>query len=493
MEGAMIMSKERVRRRGKQRRFSNWHVHAERPHAPALGKRTLSSLPALGCLIALLGSALFASSASAARHAGSSRRSAVALELVQSSLAPQEQGVVAVRTKKAGICSLALSGPRGVRNGPYPVALQANYGVWSWEVPANVSAGRWSAVVSCVLGREHKSLHWQIEASATQANRGRLVAPGSMRVTATSVRPDAEGEGMTLGTTGKGGGGYPDDGALCAHTGARNGRCSDYDWGYRLSNGSWKLLSGRGFAYRNCTDFVAWDLGLAWSSFRFPAGKGNAVDWRAYAGNAGLRVSSAASVGDIAWWGGEVGGGFGHVAVVIAVAGDGSTTVAEYNHDAAGDFDTRGGVRADAYLHRPAPAGATPPSAPPPAPATPPATPTSPPPMTGGGNTPPSPAPVPVAAPTWSEQETPNHPVNAFTNFHNASGVGPAVGSGQWVQVSCKVYDPTIASVNPDGYWYRIASPPWNNAYYSPANTFMNGDPYGGPYTHNTDFAVPNC
>jgi hypothetical protein len=101
--------------------------------------------------------------------------------------------------------------------------------------------------------------------------------------------------------------------------------------------------------------------------------------------------------------------------------------------------------------------------------------------------------PPPATQQTWSEQETPNHPVNTFTNYHNASGMGPAIASGQWVQVSCKVYDPTIASVNPDGYWYRIASSPWNNAYYSPANTFMNGDPYGGPYTHNTDFAVPNC
>lgn len=102
-------------------------------------------------------------------------------------------------------------------------------------------------------------------------------------------------------------------------------------------------------------------------------------------------------------------------------------------------------------------------------------------------------SPPPPPPQTWSEQETPNHPVNTFTNYHNASGMGPAIGAGQWVQVSCKVYDPTIQSVNPDGYWYRIASAPWNNAYYSPANTFMNGDPYGGPYTHNTDFAVPNC
>jgi hypothetical protein len=112
----------------------------------------------------------------------------------------------------------------------------------------------------------------------------------------------------------------------------------------------------------------------------------------------------------------------------------------------------------------------------------------------GGGSAPSPPAPpAPPPPRTWSEQESPNHPVNTFTNYHNASGMGPAIAAGQWVQVSCKVYDPTIRSVNPDGYWYRIASPPWSNAYYSPANTFMNGDPYGGPYTHNTDFAVPNC
>ena len=104
---------------------------------------------------------------------------------------------------------------------------------------------------------------------------------------------------------------------------------------------------------------------------------------------------------------------------------------------------------------------------------------------------PPSSPPPPPQ--TWSEQETPNHPVNTFTDYHNASGEGPPIAAGLWVQVSCKVYDPTIQSVNPDGYWYRIASSPWNNAYYSPANTFMNGDPYGGPYTHNTDFSVPNC
>ena len=65
----------------------------------------------------------------------------------------------------------------------------------------------------------------------------------------------------------------------------------------------------------------------------------------------------------------------------------------------------------------------------------------------------------------------------------------------QWVDVYCKVRPPsTIASANPDGYWYRIASAPWNGSYYAVANTFWNGDVPGHlPYTHNTDFLIPDC
>jgi GDSL-like Lipase/Acylhydrolase family len=83
--------------------------------------------------------------------------------------------------------------------------------------------------------------------------------------------------------------------------------------------------------------------------------------------------------------------------------------------------------------------------------------------------------------------------VNTFLNYHNASGVGVRVAPFAFIEISCKVYDPAIASANPDGYWYRVASSPWNNQYYAPANTFMNGDAVGGPFTHNTDFAVPDC
>ncbi|HEX8003505.1 MAG TPA: hypothetical protein VF519_12495 [Mycobacteriales bacterium] len=83
---------------------------------------------------------------------------------------------------------------------------------------------------------------------------------------------------------------------------------------------------------------------------------------------------------------------------------------------------------------------------------------------------------------------------NTFLDPHSASGLGPRIEPGQVVRIECKHYDPTIASVNPDGYWYRIADSPWNGRYYAPANTFWNGDVPGRlPYTHNTDFSIDDC
>jgi subtilisin family serine protease len=108
-------------------------------------------------------------------------------------------------------------------------------------------------------------------------------------------------------------------------------------------------------------------------------------------------------------------------------------------------------------------------------------------------NPPPPPPPPPPPQTTWTEQQG-TRGANTFLNYHNASGLGVKIAPYQVVQVSCKVYDPFIQSANPDGYWYRIAGPPWNNQYYAVANTFWNGDIPGQlPYTHNTDWAVRNC
>lgn len=93
---------------------------------------------------------------------------------------------------------------------------------------------------------------------------------------------------------------------------------------------------------------------------------------------------------------------------------------------------------------------------------------------------------------TYSEQAG---TVGARTFSKPAGAIeGPRVSANQHLLVSCKVYDPEPESVRPDGYWYRLASTPWNGRYYAPANSFWNGDlPGKKPYTHNTDFGVPNC
>jgi hypothetical protein len=82
----------------------------------------------------------------------------------------------------------------------------------------------------------------------------------------------------------------------------------------------------------------------------------------------------------------------------------------------------------------------------------------------------------------------------SYANPQALSGEGVKLTPMEYVRVSCKVYSPDPSSVVPDGYWYRLTSPPWNGRYYAPANSFWNGDvPGRKPYTHNTDKRVPDC
>lgn len=252
---------------------------------------------------------------------------------------------------------------------------------------------------------------------------------------------------------------------------------------------------------RECTSFAAWALASR-NGFNMPFND-NAINWGTRARALGYRVDSSPAIGSIAW---SNVGKWGHVAYVVDVSG-GNVSIEEYNHLGNGTYTART-VPASAftgYIHF---ADVTPPA---PAPVV-----TAPPASTGpiqGGSTAPiqggttapvqgqtgdsgsptpAPSPTPPSAPVWAEQQG-HLGVNTFTNPYNASGMGPRIGAAQTVEVSCRVYAPQIASANPDGWWYRIHTGPWNDAYYSPANTFMNGDPWGGPYTHNTDFAVRIC
>jgi surface antigen len=268
---------------------------------------------------------------------------------------------------------------------------------------------------------------------------------------------------------------------------------------------------------RECTSFAAWALASR-NGFNMPF-HANAKDWGPKARAAGYADAGTPAPGSVAW---SSAGTWGHVAYVVAVNGA-SVSIEEYNHLGDGRYTART-VPASTftgYIHFADTQPATQPTSPvqpgpvQTAPAGPiqggsstaiqggsgtaiqggsstpiqggsPATPVQGP---GGGS---GQATVPQPPAVFAEQQG-HHGVNTLTNPFNASGMGPRVDPGQTVQVSCRVYAPQIASANPDGWWYRIHQSPWNDQYYSPANTFMNGDPWSGPYTHNTDFAVPVC
>ena len=471
----------------------------------------------------------------------------LSLLIVTNRLQPGDHGEIAFQVATHASCSLFLYGPGRIRSGPYIASTRVPYGVWRWRVPTDARGGVWTATVSCRTRHLRTTRTARLLVGVTPRNLGSIVERGSLTAAVSRTPPIVFG-GAGVG---KGGGGYPDDGALCKWTGRHSGPCSDYDWGYRSASGQWSLLSARGFYYRNCTDFVAWFTGLTWSSFHFPANKGNAADWKAYAGNAGLQVTMSPSVGDIAWWGGERAHGFGHVAIVAAVNPNHTVTIAEYNGDGQGNYDLRPSVSADAYLHRP-------PSA-------------TPPPATsqyaghivqwngdknpqktawlvgpdgkrywiptiaiywclkeqghagpdvlsattlerlpdsgqsatcsggkggGGSSSEPlphtEPPPPPIPPPTYTE--TVGGVTHTWTNYTNAGGTqGPSIPSNTTVQIACKVTGFAVADGNT--WWYRVASAPWSDTYYASADAFYNNGQTSGSL-HGTPFvdpAVPNC
>jgi hypothetical protein len=104
------------------------------------------------------------------------------------------------------------------------------------------------------------------------------------------------------------------------------------------------------------------------------------------------------------------------------------------------------------------------------------------------GNQPPPPPP----APTWAE--TVGGVTHTWTDYSNAGGSeGPSIQTGQTVAVACKVQGFRVA--DGDTWWYRIASSPWNGAYYASADAYYNdgqtsGSLIGTPFVDNN---VPNC
>jgi NlpC/P60 family len=100
----------------------------------------------------------------------------------------------------------------------------------------------------------------------------------------------------------------------------------------------------------------------------------------------------------------------------------------------------------------------------------------------------------PPAAPAPTYAETTGGVTHTWTDYPDAGGIeGPSIASDTTVQIECRVTGFTVADGNT--WWYRIASGPWNGAYYASADAFYNdgatsGSLLGTPFV---DPAVPNC
>lgn len=111
------------------------------------------------------------------------------------------------------------------------------------------------------------------------------------------------------------------------------------------------------------------------------------------------------------------------------------------------------------------------------------------PPPTPATTSPPTTAPPPQ---TWSE--TTGGVAHTWTDYSDAGGTeGPSIPSNTTVQIACKVQGFRVADGNT--WWYRIASSPWNSAYYVSADAFYNngqtsGSLQGTPFVDNN---VANC
>ena len=84
--------------------------------------------------------------------------------------------------------------------------------------------------------------------------------------------------------------------------------------------------------------------------------------------------------------------------------------------------------------------------------------------------------------------------VNTFADPFDAAEPGEPIKPEAPVEVSCKVYAPQSEDADPQGYWYRIHSAPWDDRFYAAADAFWNGVPPGDALEPVfTDFGVPTC
>jgi surface antigen len=148
---------------------------------------------------------------------------------------------------------------------------------------------------------------------------------------------------------------YPNYDMPCEHYPYNTaGACANYDWGpiHTETYNDPSENSSRGYAYRNCTDFVAWKIDSLGGDV--PHTLGNGGQW--YGNAPASERSLTPAAGDAAVEPGNP----GHVAFIDSVNADGTITVEEYNEHEDGTGDTRTGYPASMGFTRFVDFGVTP-------------------------------------------------------------------------------------------------------------------------------------
>ena len=102
----------------------------------------------------------------------------------------------------------------------------------------------------------------------------------------------------------------------------------------------------------------------------------------------------------------------------------------------------------------------------------------------------PKPGPA-VLLPGSQHEEIEQFGADTFTDYRNASGVGPYLPIGAVVEVDCLATGPEAAAPTVHGRWYHFVAPKGYAGYFAAANTFENGDT--SPSGPAVDAAVPPC
>jgi surface antigen len=273
------------------------------------------------------------------------------------SLSVQRSGLRFAATVRAPVhspCTLSVSTARSSYSFEAIRTGRQGRGTLKWQAATDSPAGRWTFSAGCmVTGRMQRAIvHLQVSTATGGSGTGVLVVPDTTQLStgaqfaAPAVTPPAAGTD-----------GYPDWNMACEHSPYNTtGTCANYDWGpaHTAAYNDQSEYSSRGYAYRNCTDYVAWKIQQQFG-ISLPTNLGSANTWGPMLKADAYHYDSMPQIGDIAAWN-SGGGGFGHVAYVYDVNG-GIASLDEYNVAGTGVFSsnrtTAGGSAGvpDEYIH----------------------------------------------------------------------------------------------------------------------------------------------